>query len=96
MKISLLKNHFQIKTSKRKFFVKYERLCQIFLILWLSMLKYATTLASSLNKKLNGQHFFLPFKVANDIVKSTNNNLNQPQTKTNSRKQGHMKWYNHV
>jgi hypothetical protein len=27
------------------------------------MIKYATTLAPSLNKKLNGQHHFLPYKV---------------------------------
>jgi hypothetical protein len=60
------------------------------------MLKYATSLASSQNKKLNGRHLFLPFKVANDVVQSTNNSLNQLQTKVNTRKQGHMKIYDHV
>ncbi len=60
------------------------------------MLKYATTLASSQNKKLSGQHIFLPLKPINDIVQSTNNNSNQLQTKVNTRKQGHMKRYNHV
>jgi hypothetical protein len=45
------------------------------------MLKYATTSTSSWNKKLSGQHLFLPFKAANDIAQSTNNNMNQLQTK---------------
>jgi hypothetical protein len=60
------------------------------------MLKYATTSASSWNKKLSGQHIFLPFKVANDNVQFANNNSNQIQTKVNTRKQGHMERYNHV
>jgi hypothetical protein len=49
------------------------------------MLKYATTLAPSWNKKLNGQHFFFPFKIAN-IMQSMNNNANQLQTKVNIKK----------
>jgi hypothetical protein len=60
------------------------------------MLKYATTLTSSQNKKLSGQHLFLLFKVANNIAQFANNNPNQLQTKVNTRKQGHMKRYNHV
>jgi len=60
------------------------------------MFKYATTLASFRNKKLSGQHLFLHFKVANDVVRSMNNSLNQLQTKVDTRKQGHMKKYNHV
>jgi hypothetical protein len=59
------------------------------------MVKYATS-ASFQNKKLSGQHFFLPFKLANDVVQSTNNTPNQLQKKVNTRKQGHMKRYNHV
>jgi hypothetical protein len=43
-------------------------LCQLFLVLWLSMLKYVTTLTSSRNKKMSGQHLFLPSKVVNDVV----------------------------
>jgi hypothetical protein len=50
------------------------------------MLKYATTLAPSWNKKLNGQHFFFPFKTANNIMQSMNNNTNQLQTKVNIKK----------
>jgi hypothetical protein len=45
------------------------------------MLKYATTFASSWNKKLSGQRLFLPFKATNDVAQSMNNNLNQLQTK---------------
>jgi len=60
------------------------------------MLKYATTSTSSQNKKLSGQHLFLPFKVANDIAQFANNNPNKLQTKVNTRKHGHMKRYNHV
>jgi len=40
---------------------------------------------------LSGQQFIHPFKVVNDVVQSANNNLNQLQTKSNTRKQGHMK-----
>jgi hypothetical protein len=58
------------------------------------MLKYGTT--SSQYKKLSGQHLFLPFKATNNIAQYANNNLNQVQTKVNTRKQGHMKKYNHV
>jgi hypothetical protein len=60
------------------------------------MLKCATTSASSWNKKLSGQHLFLPFKVANNVVQSTNKSPNQLQTKVNTRKKGHMKRYDHV
>jgi hypothetical protein len=60
------------------------------------MVKYATTSASSQNKKLSGQHIFLPFEVVNDIVQSMNNNSNQLQTIVNIKKQWHMKIYNHV
>jgi hypothetical protein len=60
------------------------------------MLKYATTSASLWNKKLSGQHIFLPFKVASDNVQFANNNSNQIQTKVNTRKQKHMERYNHV
>jgi dihydroneopterin aldolase len=60
------------------------------------MLKYVTTSTSFWNKKLSGEHFFLPFKVANDVAQFANNNPNQLQTKINIRKQGPMKRYNHV
>jgi hypothetical protein len=60
------------------------------------MLKYATTSTPSRNKKLNGQHLFLPFKTTNDIVQFANNSPIQLQTKVNIKKQAHMKRYNHV
>jgi hypothetical protein len=50
------------------------------------MVKYATTSAPSPNKKLSGQHHFLPFKVANNVAQFLNNNPNQLQTKVNTRK----------
>jgi hypothetical protein len=59
------------------------------------MPKYATS-ASFWNKKLSGQHLFLPFKIVNDIAQFANNSPNQLQTKVNTRKQGHMERYNHV
>jgi hypothetical protein len=54
------------------------------------MVKNVTTLGTSRNKNLNGQHCFLPFKVANIIMQFANNNLNQLQTKVNTNK--HDKW----
>jgi hypothetical protein len=50
----------------------------------------------SLVASLNGQQLILPFKVVNDVVQFANNNLNQLQTKSNTRKQGQMKRYNQV
>jgi hypothetical protein len=50
------------------------------------MFKYATTSPSFWNKKLSGQHLFLPFKAVNDVVQFGNNNPNQLQTKVNIRK----------
>jgi hypothetical protein len=52
------------------------------------MLKYATTLASSQNKKLSGQHLFLYIKATNDVVQFANNSLNQLQTNFNTRNKG--------
>jgi hypothetical protein len=46
--------------------------------------------------KIEWPTFFLPLKVANDIVQFMNNNPNLLQTKVYIIKQGHMKRYNHV
>jgi hypothetical protein len=56
------------------------------------MLKYATSI-SPWNIKFNDQHLFLPLKATTNVAQSTNNNLNQLQTKVNTRKQRHMKSY---
>jgi hypothetical protein len=45
------------------------------------------TLATFQNKNLNGQHHFLPFKVANIVAQSGNNGPTQLQTKVNISKQ---------
>jgi len=57
-------------------------------VLFLSMVKNVTTSTTSRNKNLNGQHHFLPFKVANIVTQSTNNSPNQVQMKVNTSKQG--------
>jgi hypothetical protein len=49
-----------------------------------------------LELKIEWPTFFLPFKVANNIVQSMNNSPNLLQKKVNTRKQGHMKRYNDV
>ncbi len=59
-------------------------------ILFLSMVKNITTSSTSQNKNLNGQHHFLPFKVANIVVQSANNGLNPLQTKVNTSKQAKL------
>jgi hypothetical protein len=48
---------------------------------FLSMVKNVTTLTTSQNKNLNGQHCFLLFKVANIVAWFGNNNPNQLQKK---------------
>jgi hypothetical protein len=54
--------------------------------LFLSMVKNATTLTTSQNKNLNGQHCFFPFRVLNIVTQSTTNGSNQLQTKVNTSK----------
>jgi hypothetical protein len=51
------------------------------------MVKNVTTSTTSRNKNLNGQHHFLPFKVAKIVAQFVNNGPNQVQTKVNTNKQ---------
>jgi hypothetical protein len=50
------------------------------------MVKNVTTLVTSQNENLNGQHCFFPFKVINIVVQSMDNGPNQLQTKVNTNK----------
>jgi hypothetical protein len=61
--------------------------CKIRRILIIVHGKKVTTSTTPKNKNLNGQHRFLPFKVANIITQSMNNGSNQLKTKVNISKQ---------
>jgi hypothetical protein len=51
------------------------------------MVKNVITSIAFQNENLNGQHHFLPFKVANIVVHAANNSPNQLQTNVNTSKQ---------